>query len=103
MKAYSFANTKNIEESERQKWVPGLCIAEDGRCEVGHLHSSLAFCRHDLSLDGLRGGDIRKAYGDDVEVEFVNPDDVTTHAGLQAAFKKAEELAAIAKTTEKPQ
>lgn len=92
MKVYAFANTKNILASEKAEWVHGVAIAEDGRVVAQHVHTSLAWCRADLSLTGLRRDCILKAVPD-AEVEFVEPEAVDTHEGLQAALRIANEEA----------
>ncbi len=92
VKVFAFANTKDIREANRQQWVLGMAIREDGVVVAQHIHSSLSWCRADLSLEGLRGPDILAACPEGCEVEFVEPEDVVAHEGLKVAFEKNAQL-----------
>lgn len=69
-------------------------VAEDGTPLGGHICSSEGFMYGDLGiLEGFRKDrheEFQKHYPDGYRMEFVGYDAVPSHAGIQAAFKKAE-------------
>jgi hypothetical protein len=76
-------------------YMEAVLLAEDGECLGGHICSSEAYMPADLGvLDGTREDrhvEFCKHYPDGYRMEFVGYDNIPTHAGLNLAFKLANE------------
>lgn len=81
-KIYAFVNG-------RVQWGDYLptALAEDGTSLAGHCSSSLSFAKHDIGIGSdWKHEAYRKHYPNGYELEWV--DDVSTHAGVQAAIAR---------------
>ena len=71
-----------------------VLIAQDGTPLGGHACSSEGYMRHDLGIvEGARPDrheGFQKHYPDGYRMDFVGYDEVSEHAGLQAAFAAHE-------------
>lgn len=79
-------------------WYSAVLLAEDGTGLGGHVCSDEGYMRADLGiLEGTRDDrheEFRKHYPDGYRMDFVPGNEVRSHAGLLAAYKKNQELAA---------
>jgi hypothetical protein len=79
-------------------WYSAVLLAQDGTGLGGHLCSSEYFIPGDLGLlEGSRPDrheGFRAHYPDGYRMEYVPPEDVMTHAGLDAAYKANQAQAA---------
>lgn len=82
-------------------WWSGVLLAEDGTALGGHVCSHEGYMRYDLGiLEGSRPDrheSFQKHYPDGYRMEFVSLEDVATHPGIEAAYKKNQERG-VAKT-----
>ena len=78
-------------------WYSAVLLAESGHGLGGHICSHEAYMPGDLGcLDGYRPDrheTFRQHYPDGYRMEFIGAADVRTHAGLNAAYQKNQELA----------
>lgn len=83
-------------------WYSAELIAEDGTGMGGHICSHEGYMPHDLGiLEGSRPDRherFQKHYPEGYRMEFIPLRDVKEHKGLDAAYEKNQELAAITKT-----
>ena len=81
-------------------WYSGVLLAEDGHALGGHVCSSEFYMPGDLGIiEGSRPDrheTFREHYPDGYRMEFVSAPDVMTHAGIEAAYQKNQELAKAA-------
>ena|SRR3990167_7600436 len=87
---YAFAN------SNERDWVSAVALAADGAVLGGHLCSHEAYINNDLGvLEGTckdrHEGQYQRHYPDGYRMEFVQWNDISGHAGLQAAIARAKE------------
>lgn len=91
---YLFNNTWKPSQ-ERHDWNVGYAMTVDGHVLASHCSSSNEFLKHDLGFQhsDWKHEEYDKHHGPgNWQLEWV--DDVKGHAGLQAAFKLNQELAA---------
>ena len=80
-KVFGFINSSSPE------WYNSIGIAEDGTILASHASSSVGWARADIG--SLNKKDVYlKHYPQGFEFDFVYPEEVHTHAGLQAAFHR---------------
>jgi len=77
-------------------WMHAQLLSESGHGMGSHLCSGEWYMPHDLGcVEGSRADrheGFKLVYPGGYRMEFVSSDNIKTHAGLQAAFAKAEEI-----------
>lgn len=74
-------------------WYTVSAIAEDGTPLASHICSSPAFFHHDIGISSdWKHNYYDEHYPQGWEIEWVERDDIDTHAGLQEAFRLCDEL-----------
>lgn len=106
-KKWAYFNPKNITLDElpviygfnnggSAGWYSACLLAEDGEGLGGHVCSNEGYMEYDLGiLEGTRPDrhkDFQEHYPDGYRMEFIGTDDVRTHAGLAAAYKKNQAI-----------
>lgn len=91
-KIYCFINGSN----NFGQHVMALC--EDGNVLAGHLSSSVGYAKHDIGINSDWKHDKYKEHcPEGYELEWVDPEDVNGHDGIDAAYILNQELAKAAK------
>lgn len=82
-------------------WYSGVLLAEDGTALGGHVCSHEGYMLHDLGIiEGARPDrheNFRAHYPDGYRMDFIPADQVKTHPGLETAYQRNQEKAALAK------
>lgn len=79
-------------------WLAAVAIAEDGTVLGQHICSDEGYMPHDLGIlkdarPDRHENDYQKHYPEGYRMDFVPYEEIENHAALQAAFKKADEMA----------